>query len=35
VNDGEALTKEQRDEQGYKDGERKKGVLRKLHLHKV
>ena len=24
-----------RDEQGYKDGERKKGVLRKLNLHKV
>ena len=27
--------KEDRDEQGYKQGERKKGVLRKLHLHKV
>ena len=27
--------KEERDAQGYKDGERKKGVLRKLHLHKV
>jgi len=24
-----------RDEQGYIDGERRKGVLRKLHLHKV
>lgn len=24
-----------RDEQGYSEGERKKGVLRKLHLHKV
>jgi hypothetical protein len=26
---------ERRDEQGYLDGERKKGVLRKLNLHKV
>jgi len=26
---------QKRDEQGYKDGERKKGVLRKLQLHKV
>jgi len=26
---------EKRDEQGYKEGERKKGVLRKLQLHKV
>jgi hypothetical protein len=26
---------EGRDEQGYKNGERKKGVLRKLNLHKV
>jgi len=26
---------ESRDEQGYKDGERKKGILRKLNLHKV
>ena len=25
----------ERDEQGYVVGERKKGVLRKLHLHKV
>jgi len=24
-----------RDEQGYKEGERRKGVLRKLNLHKV
>ena len=24
-----------RDEQGYRDGERKKGLLRKLNLHKV
>jgi hypothetical protein len=23
------------DEQGYREGERKKGILRKLHLHKV
>lgn len=23
------------DEQGYSEGERKKGILRKLHLHKV
>lgn len=25
----------ERDEQGYAEGERKKGVLRKLQLHKV
>lgn len=25
----------ERDEQGYSEGERKKGILRKLHLHKV
>lgn len=31
----ELIIEEQRDEQGYKEGERKKGVLRKLHLHKV
>jgi len=34
LNEGESFTKEQTDEQGYKEGERKKGVLRKLHLHK-
>ena len=34
VREGEPFIKEQRDEQGYKEGERKKGVLRKLHLHK-
>jgi len=28
-------TRIQTDEQGYKTGQRKKGVLRKLHLHKV
>ena len=28
-------TEKERDEQGYPEGERKKGVLRKLHLHKV
>jgi len=28
-------TKEERDEQGYRPGERKTGVLRKLALHKV
>jgi len=35
--DGEAEVKlvENRDEQGYLEGERKKGVLRKLNLHKV
>jgi len=27
--------KEERDAQGYREGERRKGVLRKLHLHKV
>lgn len=26
---------ENRDEQEYIDGERKKGILRKLHMHKV
>lgn len=29
------MAKEARDDQGYKNGERKKGVLRKLGLHKV
>jgi hypothetical protein len=33
---GEVLRMEkERDEQGYSEGERRKGVLRKLHLHKV
>lgn len=28
-------TEKERDEQGYSEGERKKGVLRKLHLHRA
>lgn len=33
--DGELTIEELRDEQGYREGERKKGVLRKIGLHKV
>jgi len=32
---GVFINKDERDEQGYREGERKKGVLRKLGLHKV
>ena len=35
VNDTQLSSKVERDEQGYLDGQRKKGVLRKLNLHKV
>jgi hypothetical protein len=31
----EYVEMEDRDEQGYRTGERKKGVLRKMNLHKV
>jgi hypothetical protein len=34
-NEEELRLEKKRDEQGYGDGERKKGVLRKLNLHKV
>ncbi|KAL3424300.1 hypothetical protein PVAG01_03581 [Phlyctema vagabunda] len=33
--DEDLRSAEERDEQGYKEGERKKGILRKVHLHKV
>lgn len=33
--DSQLTVEELRDEQGYREGERKKGVLRKLGLHKV
>jgi hypothetical protein len=31
----ELRVEKERDEQGYPEGGRRKGVLRKLHLHKV
>ena len=33
--DDVVLLKDETDAQGYREGQRRKGVLRKLHLHKI